>query len=167
MKKKRKDFYTSVKSISRSGYVMKGKIELLMNFKWISKMSIPTVEMFLKEIQSLCNFLSWKLLKLSFQTRFKVFFKRDVFSARKASLSISFTSLIGMEWTKASLVGMDLSKMAQFYFIYKKCIWRSFLCYPPCPSWPSNLKNHITFDLKISYVKKLPRLEAHSIPYSQ
>jgi hypothetical protein len=28
-------------------------------------------------------------------------------------------------------------------------------------------KNHITFDLKISYVKKLPCLEAHIIPYSQ
>jgi hypothetical protein len=29
------DFYTSKKSISRNGYVMKGKIELLMNFEWI------------------------------------------------------------------------------------------------------------------------------------
>jgi hypothetical protein len=57
--------------------------------------------------------------------------------------------------------------MAQFIIIIILNIWRSFLCYPPCPSWPSNLKNHITFDLKISYVKKLPCLEAHSIPYSQ
>jgi hypothetical protein len=33
---------------------MKGKTELLTNFKWIFKMSIPTVEMLQKEIQSLC-----------------------------------------------------------------------------------------------------------------
>jgi hypothetical protein len=62
--------------------------------------------------------LSWKLLKLSPQTRFKVFFsERDPFSARKTSLFISITSLIGMEWTKAFLVHMDLSSMAQFSFV--------------------------------------------------
>jgi hypothetical protein len=33
---------------------MKGKIELLTNFKWILKMLIPTVETLQKEIQSLC-----------------------------------------------------------------------------------------------------------------
>jgi hypothetical protein len=31
--KKRLDFYTSKRSISRSGHVMKGKTELLMNLK--------------------------------------------------------------------------------------------------------------------------------------
>jgi translation initiation factor 2 beta subunit (eIF-2beta)/eIF-5 len=57
-KKKKLDFYTLKKSISRNGYVMKGKTELLTNFKWIFKISIPMVEMLQKEIQSLCNFLS-------------------------------------------------------------------------------------------------------------
>jgi hypothetical protein len=43
MKKKKKlDFYTSKKSISRNGYVMKGKTELLTNFNFFS---IPMVEM--------------------------------------------------------------------------------------------------------------------------
>jgi hypothetical protein len=37
---------------------MKGKMELLTNFKWILKMSMPTVEMLQKEIQSLCYFFS-------------------------------------------------------------------------------------------------------------
>jgi hypothetical protein len=38
------------------------------------------------------------LLKFSPQTRFKVFFpERNAFSARKTSLFISFTSLIGMK----------------------------------------------------------------------
>jgi hypothetical protein len=55
---------------------MKGKVELLTNFKWIFKMSIPTVEMLQKEIQSLCNFFFLKLLKLSPQTRFKVFLRK-------------------------------------------------------------------------------------------
>jgi hypothetical protein len=32
---------------------------------------------------------------------------------------------------------------------------------------PSNLKFHITFDLKILYAKKLPCQKLHSIPYSQ
>jgi hypothetical protein len=44
-KKKKLDFYTSKRSIGRSGYVMKGKKKLLTNFKWILKMSIPMVEM--------------------------------------------------------------------------------------------------------------------------
>jgi hypothetical protein len=51
------DFFTSKKSISRNGYVVKGKMELLINFKWIKKISIPTVEMLQKEIQSLCDIL--------------------------------------------------------------------------------------------------------------
>jgi translation initiation factor 2 beta subunit (eIF-2beta)/eIF-5 len=54
-KLKKLDFYTSRKSISRNGYVMKGKSELLTNFKWIFKMSISMVEMLQKEIQSICK----------------------------------------------------------------------------------------------------------------
>jgi hypothetical protein len=44
--KKKLDFYTSKKSISRNGYVMKEKMELLMNFNFFI---IPTVEMLPKE----------------------------------------------------------------------------------------------------------------------
>jgi hypothetical protein len=44
--------------------VMKGKTKLLMNFKWILKMLIPTVEMLQKEIQSLCNFSFLKIVKI-------------------------------------------------------------------------------------------------------
>jgi hypothetical protein len=43
---------------------MKGKMELLTNFKWIQKMLIPMVEMLQKEIQSLCNFSFLKILKI-------------------------------------------------------------------------------------------------------
>jgi hypothetical protein len=56
--------------------------------------------------------------------------------------------------------------MAQFFFFSKK-IFEEVFCAARLSwtlGWPSNLKNHITFDLKISYVKKLPCLEAHSIP---
>jgi hypothetical protein len=42
---------------------MKGKTKLLMNFKWILKMSIPTMEMLEKETQSLCNFSFLKIVK--------------------------------------------------------------------------------------------------------
>jgi hypothetical protein len=76
---------------------MKGKMELLTNLKWILKMSILTVEMLQKEIQSLCNFSFLKIVKLRPQTRFKVFSERDAISAYKTLLFISFTSLIGME----------------------------------------------------------------------
>jgi hypothetical protein len=41
---------------------MKGKTELLMNFRWIKKMSIPMVEMFQKEIFSLCHFSFLKIV---------------------------------------------------------------------------------------------------------
>jgi hypothetical protein len=40
------------------------------------------------------------------------------FSAHKTLVFIPFTSIIGMEWTKASLIGMDLSNMAQLSFIF-------------------------------------------------
>jgi hypothetical protein len=43
---------------------MKGKMELLMNFKWILKISKPTVEMLQKVIQSLCNFSFLKIVKI-------------------------------------------------------------------------------------------------------
>jgi hypothetical protein len=42
--KNKNKIYISKKSISRNGYVMKGKTELLTNFKWILKMLIPMVE---------------------------------------------------------------------------------------------------------------------------
>jgi hypothetical protein len=43
---------------------MKGKMELLTHFKWILKISIPTVDMLQKEIQSLCNFSFLNIVKI-------------------------------------------------------------------------------------------------------
>jgi hypothetical protein len=86
--KKKLDFYISKKSISRNGYVMKGKTKLLTNFKWILKMSIPMVEMLKKEIQSLCNFSFLKIVKIEPANKVQSFFsERDAFSAHKTSLS--------------------------------------------------------------------------------
>jgi hypothetical protein len=75
--------------------MMKGKTKLLTNFK---KNSISMVEMLQKEIQSLCNFSFLKIVKIEPANKVQRFFlERDAFSARKTSLFISFTSLIGME----------------------------------------------------------------------
>jgi hypothetical protein len=77
---------------------MKGKTELLMNFKWIFKMSIPTVEMLQKKIQSLCNFSFLKIVKIEPANKVQSFFsERGAFRARKTTLFTSFTSLIRME----------------------------------------------------------------------
>jgi hypothetical protein len=77
---------------------MKGKIELLTNFKWILKMSIPMVEMLQKEIQSQCKKKFSKIIKIEPVNKVQSFFsERDAFNARKTSLFICFTSLIGME----------------------------------------------------------------------
>jgi hypothetical protein len=74
---------------------MKGKMELLTNFKFFF---IPTVEMLPKEIQSLCNFSFLKIVKIEPANKVQsLFSERDAFSARKTSLFISFISLIGME----------------------------------------------------------------------
>jgi hypothetical protein len=54
--------------------VMKGKTELLMNFKWIFKMSIPTVRMLQKEIQSLFNFSFLKIVKIEPTNKVQRFF---------------------------------------------------------------------------------------------
>jgi hypothetical protein len=72
-----------------------------------------------KKIQSVCDFFFLKIVKIEPANKVQSFFLEiNAFSARKTSLLISFTSLIGMEWTKASLVGMNLSNMAQFSFIF-------------------------------------------------
>jgi hypothetical protein len=87
--------YTSKKSISRNGYVRKAKSELLMNFNFFS---IPTVERLQEEIHILCNFSILKVGKIEPANKVhSFFFERDAFNARKTSLFISFTSLIGME----------------------------------------------------------------------
>jgi hypothetical protein len=55
---------------------MKEKTELLTNFKFFS---IPMVEKYCrKKFQVYAIFLSWKLLKLSLQTKFKVFFQKEM-----------------------------------------------------------------------------------------
>jgi hypothetical protein len=75
--------------------VLKGKTELLMNFKIFL---IPMVEMLPKEIQSLCNFSFFKTVKIEPANKVQIYFlERDAFNAHKTSLFISFTSLIGME----------------------------------------------------------------------
>jgi hypothetical protein len=74
---------------------MKEKKELLTNFKYFF---IPTVEMLQVEIQSLCNFSFLKIVKIEPANKVQSFLlERDPFNARKTSLFISFTSLIGME----------------------------------------------------------------------
>jgi hypothetical protein len=61
-------------------------------------MLIPTVEMLKKEIRSLCNFSFLKIVEIEPANKVQSFFpERDAFNARKTSLFISFTSLIGME----------------------------------------------------------------------
>jgi hypothetical protein len=55
---------------------MKGKMELLTNFKWILKISIPTVEMLQKEIQSLCNVFFLKIVKIEPANKVQSFFFR-------------------------------------------------------------------------------------------
>jgi hypothetical protein len=54
--------------------VLKGKTELLTNFKWIFKMLIPTVEMLPKEIQSLFNFSFLKIVKIEPANKVQIFF---------------------------------------------------------------------------------------------
>jgi hypothetical protein len=74
---------------------MKGKTELLTNFKFFLK---PTVQMLHKEIYSLCNFSFLKIVKIEPANKVQSFFlERDAFSTRITSLVISFTSLIRME----------------------------------------------------------------------
>jgi hypothetical protein len=58
--------------------MMKGKMELLMNFKWILKMSIPIVEMLQKEIQSLCNFSFLKIVKIEPANKVQSFFQKEM-----------------------------------------------------------------------------------------
>jgi hypothetical protein len=60
--------------------VMKGKMELLTNLKWILKMLIPMVEMLQKEIQSLCNFSFLKIVKIEAANKVQIFFQKKMSS---------------------------------------------------------------------------------------
>ena len=57
-----------------SGYVIKGKMELLTNFKRIKKTLISMVEILQKEIQSLCIFFSLKIIKIELANKVQSFF---------------------------------------------------------------------------------------------
>jgi hypothetical protein len=128
---------------------MKGKTELLTNFKWIFKNLIPTVEMLKNKIQSLCNFSFLKIVEIEPANKVQSCFTwRDAFSAHKTSLFISFTSLIGMEWTKASLVGMGPIQHGTIFFYFKIYIFEEVFV---LPGLPSNEKN--SFDHHNSYNK--------------
>jgi hypothetical protein len=94
---------------------MKGKTELLINCKWILKMSIPTVEMLQKEMQSLCNFSFLKIVKIELANKVQSFFLQKEMPSVPLKQHFSFLSL---HFTKAFLVGMDLSNMAQILFIF-------------------------------------------------
>ena len=119
---------------------MTGKTELLTNFYFSS---IPTIEMLHKEIQSLCKFSFLKIVKIELTNKVHSFFsKRDAFSARKTSLVISFTSLIGIEWTKASLVDTDLSNMAQLFIYFLEKHLKKFFVLPRLPSNEKNSSDH-------------------------
>jgi hypothetical protein len=79
----------------------------------------PNGRMLQEGIQSACNFSFFKIVEIEFANMVQSFFPtRDVFSACKTLLSISITSSIGMERTKAYLVDMGLSNMPQFSFIF-------------------------------------------------
>jgi hypothetical protein len=74
---------------------MKEKKELLTNFDFFL---ISMVEMLHQEIQNLCNYSFLKIAKIEPENKVQSFFsKRDFFCARKTSLFISFTLVIGME----------------------------------------------------------------------
>jgi hypothetical protein len=71
-----------------------------------------------KEMQSLCNFSKLKIVKIEPTNKVQSYLLQNVgLTAHKTSLFISFSSLYGMELTKAFLVGMDLSYIAEFSFI--------------------------------------------------
>jgi hypothetical protein len=56
------------------------------------------VEILHKEIQNLCNFSFLKIVNIELTNKVQSFLlERNALSARKTSLVISFTSLIGME----------------------------------------------------------------------
>jgi hypothetical protein len=84
-----------------------------------------------------------KIVKIEPANKVQSFFpERDAFNARKSSLFISFTSLIGMDWTKAFLVGMDLSNMAQFFIFYLEKYLKNFFALPALPLNEKNSSDH-------------------------
>jgi hypothetical protein len=73
--------------------VMKGKMELLTNFKWILKMSIPMVEMLQIEIQSLCNLFFLKIVKIEPANKVQSFFLQKEMPSVLVKHHFSYLSL--------------------------------------------------------------------------
>jgi hypothetical protein len=119
---KKNYFYTSNRSISRSGYVMKNVDS---NGGTVAKRNPKSMKFFFFEIETSNKVQSF-------------FSERDAFSACKTSLFKSFTSLIRMEWTKASLVGMD--GIIFFYILIKYL--KNFFVLPALLSNENNSSNH-------------------------
>jgi hypothetical protein len=92
---------------------MKRKTELLTNFIWKVKTVDPNDGNVAERNPKSMQFFFLKIVKNEPPNKVQSFFSEwDAFSARKTSLFITFTSLIGIKWTKASLVRMDISNMA-------------------------------------------------------
>jgi hypothetical protein len=70
--------------------VMKEKKELLTNFNFFS---IPTVEMLLKEIQSLCNFSFLKIVKIEPANKVQSFFFQKEIPSVPVKHHFSYISL--------------------------------------------------------------------------
>ena len=96
------DLYISKRSISRSRYVIKGKMESLTNFKWIQKMSIPIVEILQKEIQSLCNFSFLKIVKFKPIIKVQSSFQKEM-PLVPIKDHFSYLSLHSLEWNEPKL----------------------------------------------------------------
>jgi hypothetical protein len=78
--------------------VIKGKMELLTNFKWILKISIPNGGNVAKRNSKSMQFFFLEIVKFEPPNKVQCSFsKRDAFNAHKTSIFISFTSLIRME----------------------------------------------------------------------
>jgi len=65
----------------------------------------PINEIVLVRILNVVKEFFWEIVKIAFRNEsYKLFFQKDVQTTQKTRLFITFTSVIQMEWIKASLV---------------------------------------------------------------
>jgi len=78
------------------------------------KQNNPIGEIVLARKLTVVEQFFWKIVKIAFRNEFyKLFFQEDVETACKTRLFITFTSLIQMEWIKASHIDKTITYMGE------------------------------------------------------
>jgi len=121
--------------LNRIRFKIEERTKQLRNLRWNWNTLISMVRLFEQEISNLWIYFFWKIVKINFKNEsFKLFFQENVLFAWKTRLSITFTSLVHMEWIKVFCIdkmqSMKLKRKKNLYQVFSRCAhWTKIWAY--------------------------------------